>query len=135
MEFGGGIVTSHHGPQQNAPGNTGQQQDNPVKGRGDRLKMAFTHIGRGKREKGQPEQQMKVHPKDPAVDLLCSMHQMMMVVPINAQINKTQYISDQGRKHAVEIFKTLPFRYFYLQYHDRDYYGQNSIAKGFQTIG
>jgi len=44
---------------------------------------------RGKREEREPEEQMQIGTQNSAADLLCGLEQMMMVVPIDAEVNET----------------------------------------------
>jgi len=41
---------------------------------------------------------MKIGPHDPAADLATDVEEMMMVVPINPEINKAEQISEKDRQ-------------------------------------
>src|SRR6266540_3241791 len=51
--------------------------------------VVFTHPSCCERKERQPEQEMKVGPQNSAADHLGSLKQMMMVVPIDAEVDKT----------------------------------------------
>lgn len=57
----------------------------------------------------------------------------MVVVPINAQINKAQNITQENRNQVFQGFKTIVFGCFYFQDHYGDDNGQYAIAKGFES--
>src|SRR5262249_51884782 len=80
------------------------------------------------------KQQKRIGPKDEAVDPSDRVQKMVMVVPINRQIDKAQDITGEMRK---QIDKRLPIctvRHFQFQDHDRDDDGNDAIAECSKTI-
>src|SRR5205807_5998588 len=77
------------GALENIVGNSRHQQYEAVNRGRDRSHVTFTDPRRSEWEERQPEQEMKVGPENPAADLLSHLEQMMMIVPIDADVNKT----------------------------------------------
>jgi hypothetical protein len=56
---------------------------------------------------------------------------MMMIVPVDSYIDKTENISQKLRKKRFETGPAVSFRNFQLKYHDGDDDGQNTITESF----
>src|SRR6266446_4446788 len=78
-----------NGALENIVGNRRHQQYEAVNSSRDRSKVIFTHPRCSEWEERQPEQEMKVGPENPTADLLSHLEQVMMIVPIDADVNKT----------------------------------------------
>src|SRR6185436_11700856 len=58
----------------------------------------------------------------------------MMIVPINADINEAQNVTQKDRQQRLERSRFGAVGDFQLQHHDRDNDRQHSVAERFQTI-
>jgi len=84
--------------------------------------------------KGNSEQQVQIGPKDIAADQLDGVQQVMMVVPVDRDIDKTQQVTKEGRQHRLERAEFDALRRFQFQHHDSDDDGKHAIAECFQPI-
>jgi hypothetical protein len=58
----------------------------------------------------------------------------MMIIPINRDVNKTQYVIQEYRNNGNQCSKALAMRCFHFQYHDGDNDGDNAVTECFQAI-
>jgi hypothetical protein len=77
------------GALENIVGNHRHQQYEALNRGPDRSNVIFTHPCRSEWEERQSEQEMKVGPENPAADLLSRLEQVMIVVPIDTEVNET----------------------------------------------
>jgi hypothetical protein len=77
---------------------------------------------------------MEIGPKDRSAYLLYGMKQMMMIVPVNADVDKAEHIAHEYRKQGVQRGRIISVRHFHFQHHDGDDDGDHAIAEGFQPI-
>src|SRR5271170_7670256 len=89
-EKGVGALLLDNGALQNVVGDSGHEEDETVDGGGRRPEMIFAHPGGREREKREPEEQVEVRPEDAAGDVLGGVEEVVMVVPINADVDETQ---------------------------------------------
>lgn len=59
------------------------------------------------------------------------MHQVMMVVPVNAEVHEAQYIAEEDRDQWLQCRNLGSVRHLHLQHHDGDDDGQDSVTKRF----
>jgi hypothetical protein len=88
------------------------KQDAAVEQTGTLLNLVFAHPGGGKRQEGQPKQHVQVHPEDSSRHQFASLQQVMTVIPIDANINKAQFmapVSVHGQ-HAFNQRGSRPWR-------------------------
>src|SRR3954467_15288247 len=64
--------------------------------------------------------------------MLNGMKHVVMVVPVNTDINKTEQVTNENRKQRMQRIKFSGVRYFKLQHHNSDDDGQYAITKCFQ---
>src|SRR6267378_6789171 len=76
---------------------------------------------------------MQVRPEYSAADLLGDLEQMMMVVPINTEINETEDVTQQYRQDRFQRGKFNRMRYLQFQHHNRDDDGKDTVAEGFKS--
>jgi hypothetical protein len=55
--------------------------------------MILADPGGRERKQLNPEQQMQIHPQNPAIHTFRGMEQMMMVVPVDADMNEAEDIA------------------------------------------
>src|SRR5690348_3220834 len=77
---------------------------------------------------------MHVCPQDTSCDFLHQVHQVMMIVPIDADENKAQNI---GREHWPERMKVVPtiaLGHLHFQNHNGENDGDHAIAESFESV-
>ena len=74
---------------------------------------------------------MRVRPQNRPVHLLNRMQQVMVVIPINTDQDKTQHIAYKHRQQRRQRFQALAMRHFHFQHHDGDDDRNHAIAKCF----
>src|SRR5262249_35910667 len=62
------------------------------------------------------------------------MNKMVMIIPIDCQIDEAQYVADEIRSHASEDLPTGAVRHLQLEDHDRDDDGDHAVAESCETI-
>jgi hypothetical protein len=60
---------------------------------------------------------------------------MMMVVPIDPEIDETEYIAQEMRQQWFQCREVNCMRYLHFQYHYRDDNGQDAVAERFKPRG
>ena len=83
----------------------------------------------------QPEQQVQVRPQDAAGDVFGGVEQVMMVVPVDAEINEAQHVAQEHRQQRFQARRgRRRVRHFHLQHHDGDDDGEHAVAERFQPV-
>ena len=117
---------------ENIVGDCRQQQHKAVNGSRDCCELIFTHPCRSEWQERQPEKEMKIGPENPAADLLSRLEQVMVIVPIDADVNETQDVAQQYRQDRFQRRKFNRMRYLQFQHHNCDDDGKNTVTEGFQ---
>ncbi len=58
----------------------------------------------------------------------------MVIVPINADIDKAEYVANKYRDQGIQGSKLIAMRHLHFQYHDGNDDGNYTIAERFQSI-
>jgi hypothetical protein len=61
------------------------------------------------------------------------MQQVMVVVPVNADINETQDVAEEDRQYGKQVLRTVAVRHFHFQHHDRDDDRDHAVAESLQS--
>src|ERR1051325_8668861 len=77
---------------------------------------------------------MKVGPEDRSVDAVGGFDEVMVVVPVNADVEKAQEVTEKNRNEGLEIGPIRAVRYFKFQHHDGDDDGENAVAERFKAV-
>ena len=81
---------------------------------------------------GEPEEQVQVRPKDLPIDALRCVKHVMVIVPVNTEVDEAQNIGNQGWNDGSKVIPTDSLRGLELQNHDRDEDRDHTIAESFQ---
>ena len=96
--------------------------------------MVFAHPAGDEGKQRQPEQQVQVRPQDASADSPHRVKQVMVVVPVNPDIDETQHVAQKDRQQRLQGREVFAVRHFHLQHHDGNDDGQNAIAESFEPI-
>jgi len=88
--------------------------------------------GRERRER-QPEQQMQIGPQDRSGNALGSVQEMMMIVPVDADVNEAQDVAQKDRNRGPKRFERRPGRHPEVKDHDGDDDREDAVTEGFET--
>jgi hypothetical protein len=80
-----------------------------------------------------PEQQMQIGPQDRAVHAFGDMQHVMMIVPVDADIDEAQHIAQEHREQRPQIGEAGAVRHLHLQHHDGDDDGEHTVAERLQS--
>src|SRR5690349_10114241 len=97
--------------------------------------MIFPHPAGYERKKRKPEKEMKIGPHDPAVDVIADTQQMVMIVPVNPDINEAQNIGKKYREKRFERCQPGAMRHPQFQDHDGDDDREYTVTEGFESVG
>src|SRR5215469_4986471 len=61
------------------------------------------------------------------------MQQVVMVVPVNPDVDETQNVSQQDWNHRLQRHQTCSTRRFHFQHHDCDDDGKNTVTERFKA--
>src|ERR1700736_3238488 len=91
--------------------------------------MGLPHPGGNERGQREPKQQMQIRPQDAARNILRRLEEVMMVVPVDADVNETQDIAEENRKEWLQGRKTGSLWRLHFQHHDSDDDGEYPVTK------
>src|SRR5580658_813955 len=86
-----------------------------------------------KRHKRKPEQQVQVGPKDWSGNPLGSVQKMVMIVPVDADVDKAQDVAQEDGSRGPERLQRRAGRNLEVQNHDRDNDCEYAVAESFKT--
>jgi hypothetical protein len=64
--------------------------------------MVLAHPAGDERQQRQPKQQMQIGPEHAAADALHGVQQVVMVVPVDADIDKAQDVAEENRQQRLQ---------------------------------
>ena len=79
----------------------------------------------------EPEQEVKIRPQSSAVHLFCDLKQMMVIVPIDAEVNEAEDVTHERRNQVHEFRPLGMMGRAQFQHHDGDEDGNDSVTKCF----
>src|SRR5258708_4964135 len=91
--------------------------------------MVLPHPGGNERGQREPKQQMQIRPQDAARNMLRRLQEVMMVVPVDADVDETQDIAEENRKEWLQGRKTGSLWRLHFQHHDGDDDGEYPVTK------
>src|ERR1700675_2987817 len=91
--------------------------------------MVLPHPGGNERGQREPKQQMQIRPQDASRNMLRRLQEVMMVVPVDADVNETQDIAEENRKEWLQSRKAGSLWRLHFQHHDSDDDGEYPVTK------
>src|SRR5258706_9384376 len=70
--------------------------------------MVLPHPGGDERRQREPKQQMQIRPQHATGNMLRCLQEVMMVVPVDPDVDETQDIAEENRKEWLQGRKTVP---------------------------
>src|SRR5262249_38818587 len=80
------------------------------------------------------EQQVAVGPQNEAVDARNGVQHVMMVVPVDREIDEAEHVAEEMRSRAYQRRPVGAMRQLQLQHHDGDDDGDDAVAESRQTF-
>jgi hypothetical protein len=120
-------------------GNRREREHGAVEHDGCLRKVVFAHPAGRKRQQRQPEQQVQIGPQDRTAHTRAGLEQVVVVVPVDAEIHETQHVAQEHRQQAGEVGKArtrrlvMAVRNLHLEHHDGDDDGEHAIAERFES--
>ena len=118
---------------QDRVGDGGQKHHHPVNGGRQRGEVILAHPAGDERHERQPEEEVQVRPQNLSVDSVCGVEHVVMIVPVDAQVDEAQHVSQKHRHEGPERFPVGPMRDPQFQHHDRDQDRDHAVAERFET--
>jgi hypothetical protein len=94
----------------------------------------FSHPGRRERDQRELEQQVPIGPENRPSDLFGDREHMVMVVPVDTDVDKTQNVTQQHWNQRPQCVQAAPLRHLEFQNHDGDDDRDHPVAKGRQPL-
>ena len=92
--------------------------------------MVLAHPAGGEGKQRQPEQQVQVGPQDGARHPSARMQQVVVVVPVDADVDEAQHIAEEAPAAAAASgCEVSAMRHLQLQHHDGDDDRDHPIAE------
>jgi hypothetical protein len=96
-EDGAGSLLGDDRPLEDEVGDGGGEQDAAVGGGGQGREVVLPHPAGGEREQREPKEQVEVGPEDPAVDAAGRLEHVVVVVPVDPQVDEAQHVGEEDR--------------------------------------
>ena len=116
-------------------GDGGHEEDEAVEGSGDGSEVVLVDKCGGEGEEGEPEEEMEVGPEDGAGDVLGGVEEVMMIVPVNADVDEAEEIAQEHGEQRAQVGEVGAVRDFQFEDHDGDDDGDDAVAEGFEAGG
>ncbi len=81
---------------QDVIGDRREEQDRAVNGGGQGGEMVFAGPAGDKREERKPKEKMQIGPHDRAINLRRAVQEMVVIIPIDAEIDEAQDITEEN---------------------------------------
>src|SRR5205085_10320849 len=85
------------------------------------------------RHEREPEQKVQVRPQNLAVDAVGGGEHVVVVVPVDAEVDETEDVSQEDGQDGTQRLQVRAARDAEFEHHDRDQYRDHAVAERFQT--
>src|SRR5262245_4075551 len=75
---------------------------------------------------------MQVAPQNATGHVPAGVEQMMVVVPVDADVHETQHVTEKDREQRAERVELAPMRRPHFEHHDGDDDGDHAVAEGLE---
>src|SRR6185312_1041713 len=131
-QAGSPAMQCNQGAGENVVGDSREQQDDSVYRRRPCREMVFADPCGGEWHQREPEQKVQVRPKHGAVYPLDRLKEVVVVAPVNPEIDETQHVAEKYRKPSQQTCRVTACRQSQFQHHDGDGNGDDAIAESCQ---
>src|SRR6185312_2182401 len=76
---------------------------------------------------------MQIGPQYAASHVLRRVQKMMVVVPVNAHVDKTHDVAEKNRQDRSQVTQSGSMRWFYLQHHNSDDDRNHAVTESFHS--
>jgi hypothetical protein len=128
------LPVPRQGAHQHRVCNGAHEQDRAVQRHRHCCKLVFAHPAAGKGNQRQPEQEMQVGPQHLAADAVDRFEEVMVIVPVNADVDEAEDIAHEDRPQRDKRLKIGFVRDFEFQHHDGDGDGDDAVAECFASV-
>src|SRR5262249_50712117 len=80
------------------------------------------------------EKQVQVRPQNPTGDSSAGVYHVVMIVPVNADVNEAEHVAHEHRHKWHQCFQAVAMRNLHLEHHDRDDDGDDPVAERLQSV-
>ena len=108
------------------------QQHEAIDGGGCRGEVVLADPARGEGKERQPKETVQVGPKNTAANLPGRLEHVMVVVPIDAEVNKAQHVTQKDRQYRLQCRQFDRVRHFQFQHHNRDNDCKDAVTERFE---
>lgn len=115
-------------------GNGAHKQDEAIEQDRRGFKMVFAHPARNEGQQRKPENQVKICPENGTVHMTYGVKQVMMIVPVDADIGETENIAEKHGQQIDQCAKRGVMGYFHFQHHDGEDNGDDGVAEGLDSV-
>jgi hypothetical protein len=95
--------------------------------------VVLSHPAGDERYQGQPEEQVQVRPEDLAVDPLGRVQHVVVVVPVDAEVDEAEHVRQEHRGQRAQRVPVRAVRDLQLEDQDRDQDGDDAVTERLET--
>lgn len=106
-----------------------KQQDATVDRNRSRREMVLPHPSRYKRGKREPKKKVEVCPKNLAGDVVRSLKQMMMIVPVDTYVEETENVTEKKGNQWKQCSQIGRGRGLYIEHQERNNDSKHSVTE------
>src|SRR5690348_1600228 len=123
----------HKGSGQYIVRDPSKQQDATVDRNRSRREMVLPHPSRYKRGKREPKEKVEVCPKNLTGDVVRSLKQRMVIVPVDTYVDETENVTKKNGNHWNQCPQIGRGRNPYVEYQERKNDGKHSVTESLHS--